>query len=66
MEVQTIVSKVEANFDGYTQAGNVDELIDHWIRKDIWSVCTTDQNIRTYFAAIGNAAMKRRRMERII
>ena len=63
MEAQAIVSKVEAEFEGYSETEYVDELQNHWICEDIQSVCTTDQMIRTYFAATGTMQMKKRRVE---
>ena len=65
-EVQKIVSDVEANFEGYSEAADVDELKDHKIREDIHNTCTTGNQIRTYFAATGDAAMKKKRVEHII
>ena len=65
-EAQTIVSDVKADFKGYSKADDVNKLMDHKIYEDIRNACTTDNQIMVYFAASGNAAMKKKRAEHII
>ena len=65
-EVQTIVSNVEANFKSYTEVEDVDEIHHHRIREEIQAEFDTDDKIRSYFAATGSAAYKKRWIEYII
>ena len=66
MEAQTIVCKLEGRFEGYSVPVDVDKLQDYWIYKDIWSVCTTDQQLKVYCVATETSAMKKQRVKHII
>ena len=66
MDAQIIVSKVEDEFENYINPADVKvkELQDYWIQEDIQVKCTTDAQIRKYFAATGTNTMKKLRVER--
>ena len=66
MEAQTIVSKTEEYFLCYPEPEDDEELMDYKIRENILATCTTDAQVRTYFATTGNAAMKKPRIDHII
>jgi len=64
MESQLIVSKVEDDFEGYSEPEDVLELKDYKIREEIQAM--NDNQIRTYVAANGAAQMKKLRIKHII
>ena len=66
MEARTIVSKTEEDFLCYAEPEDVEELKDYKIQENILATCTTDAQVRNYFAATGNVAMRRLRIDHII
>ena len=60
------MSKAEEDFLCYAEPEDVLELQDYKIREDILAKCTTDAQVRTYFAASGAAAMKKHRTDQIV
>ena len=65
-EAQTIVSNVEANFEGYTEVEEIEEIHYHRIREEIRVEYDTDDKTRSYFVATALAPYKKRQIEHII
>ena len=65
-DAQTIVSEVESDYDKYAEPEDVEEIKNHKVQVDILKEYTTDDKIRTYFAATGAVAVKKKRIKHII
>ena len=66
MEAQSIVSKVENDYKGYTDPKDVLQLQDYQIREEIQAKYTTDDLVRTCFGNGGSKQVKKLRVEHIM
>ena len=62
-EAQTILSKVEASFEVYSEPDDIEKIHNHRIRNDIITQYNTGDKISIYFAGTGNTVYKKRRIK---
>ena len=65
-EAQTIVSNVEAAFESYFTANNVDNIEDRHVREEIRDKCPVDNAIAIYFGNAASVARKKLKITHII